>query len=185
MAKKAEKVPIRKAEPTGTELAPPGWPGRALERLHEEIDRLFEDVGFGWPLPPFGRGIFDLEPFARVERALAPLGAVSPRVDITENDKEIVVSAELPGLDEKDIEVVLSDDVLTIKGEKKEEEEEKKKGYYLMERRYGAFQRSFRLPETVDRGKIDAAFKKGILTIHLPKSAKAKAAEKKIKIKAK
>ncbi len=185
MAKKEAKVPVRKAEPVTTELVPPGWPGRALERLHEEVDRLFEDVGFGWPLPPFGRGIFDLEPFARVERALAPVGAVTPRVDITENDREITVSAELPGLDEKDIEVVLSDDVLTIKGEKKEEEEERERGYYLIERRYGAFQRSFRLPETVDKSKIDAAFKKGILTIHLPKRAKAKAAEKKIKIKAK
>ncbi len=75
--------------------------------------------------------------------------------------------------------------MLTIKGEKKEEEEEKKKGYYLMERHYGAFQRSFRLPESVETAKIDASFDKGVLTIRAPKSAKAKPAEKKIRVKAK
>ncbi|MEE9139287.1 MAG: Hsp20/alpha crystallin family protein, partial [Alphaproteobacteria bacterium] len=185
MAKRAGKVSVREAERPSSELAPLGWPGGTLERLHDEIGRLFEDIGFGWPLTPFRRGVFDLEPFARFERALAPVGAPTPRVDITENEKEITVSAELPGLDEKDIGVVLSDDMLTIKGEKREEEEEKRKGYYVMERRYGSFQRSFRLPETVDRDRIDAAFERGILTIHMPKTAKAKTAEKKIKIKAK
>jgi len=189
MAKKSGNVPVRKAakpEAGSTEVAVPGWPGRAIQNLRDEIDRLFEDFSFGTPLMPrWGRHIFDIEPFKGFERALAPITMLSPSVDVSETDKELTITAELPGLAEKDIEVTLSDDMLTIKGEKKEEEEEKKKDYYLMERRFGAFQRSFRLPDTVDKDKIDAAFKNGVLTITMPKTGKARAAQKKIKIKAK
>jgi HSP20 family protein len=186
MAKKPSKVRVQKSEKPkapSTELRPFEWPGRALQGLHEEIDRLFEDFPFGLPVSLFGRRPFELDPFRRFERALAPVRAVTPSVDVTENDKEVTVTAEIPGLDEKDIEVVLSDDLLTIKGEKREEQEEKKKDYYVMERRYGSFQRSFRLPDTVDRDKIDASFVNGLLTIHAPKIGKAKKAAKKIAIK--
>jgi HSP20 family protein len=86
-------------------------------------------------------------------------------------------------MEEKDIDVKFADGVLTIKGEKKEEREEKKKDYYLSERRFGSFQRSFRVPEGVDADKIDASFKNGVLTVMLPKSAEAQKREKKIAIK--
>ena len=96
----------------------------------------------------------------------------------------VVPGYELPGLDEKNVEIKLSNHTLTIKGEKKEEKEEKDKDYYLSERRYGSFQRSFQVPEGVDTGKIDASFSKGVLTVKLPKTAEAQKAEKKITVKA-
>jgi HSP20 family protein len=94
-----------------------------------------------------------------------------------------VVTAELPGMSEADIDVKYVDGTLTIRGEKKEEKEEKKKDYYLSERRYGSFQRAFQVPNGVDADKIDAAFKNGVLTVTLPKSAGAVRNEKKIAIK--
>ena len=107
-----------------------------------------------------------------------------PAVDIAETDKAYEITAELPGMDEKNIEVKFADGVLTIKGEKKEEKEEKKKDYYLSERSYGSFQRSFQVPDGVDTDKIEATFKKGVLTVTLPKSAEAQKAAKKIDVKA-
>jgi HSP20 family protein len=107
----------------------------------------------------------------------------TPAVDVAEKDKAYEITAELPGLDEKNVEVKVANGMLSIKGEKKEEKEEKKRGYYLSERRYGAFERRFQIPEGVDSDKIDATFKKGVLTVTLPKSATAQAAEKKIAVK--
>ena len=95
------------------------------------------------------------------------------------------MTAELPGLDAADIDVKFAHNVLTISGEKKEEKEEKKekkKDYYLSERRYGSFQRSFQLPDGIDAGKIEAKFDKGILKVTLPKTEKAQNHEKKIAI---
>jgi HSP20 family protein len=103
-------------------------------------------------------------------------------VDIAEKDKGYEITAELPGMEESDIDVKYADGVLTIKGEKKEEKEEKKKDYYLSERRYGSFQRSFQVPENVAADKIDAKFANGVLTVRLPKSAEAQKNEKKIAI---
>jgi HSP20 family protein len=105
-------------------------------------------------------------------------------VDITEDEASYKVTAELPGMSEKEIEVVVSDGTLTLKGEKRAEKEQKEKNFYLSERSYGSFQRSFTLPEGVDREKITADFAKGVLTIGMPKTAKAKEAEKKIEVKA-
>ena len=107
----------------------------------------------------------------------------APAVDIAEKDKEYEITAELPGMDEKNIDVKFADGILTIKGEKTEEKEEKKKDYYLSERRFGSFQRSFQVPDGVDADKIDASFKNGVLTVILPKSAQAQKSEKKIAIK--
>jgi HSP20 family protein len=104
-------------------------------------------------------------------------------VDIAEKEKEYEVMAELPGMDENNIDVKFADGMLTIKGEKKEEKEEKKKDYYLSERRYGSFQRSFQVPDGVDAEKIEASFKNGVLTVKLPKTAEAVKQEKKIAIK--
>ena len=124
--------------------------------------------------------MFDVEPFWRRELSFSG----TPAVDITESDKAYEITAELPGLDEKNIEVKLANGSLTIKGAKQEEKEEKEKDYYLHERLFGSFGRSFRVPEGVDTSKIEATFNKGVLTVKLPKSAEAQKAEKKIEIKA-
>ena len=106
-----------------------------------------------------------------------------PSADISETKDKLLIKAELPGLDAKDIDVSVSGDLLNIKGEKKKEEEEKDEHHHFVERYYGAFQRSFRLPVNIQSDKIDATFDKGILNISLPKSEEAK--KKKIDIKVK
>ena len=106
-----------------------------------------------------------------------------PAVDIAESEKGYEIKAELPGMDEKAIEVKVTDGSLTIKGEKQEEKEEKERDYYLQERRYGSFERSFELPESVDPDRIEASFKKGVLTVILPKKAEAQKPAKKIEVK--
>ena len=98
---------------------------------------------------------------------------LTPHVDVKETDKEIVVEAELPGMDEKDISLALQDGVLTIRGEKKHEYDEEKENYRVMERRYGGFQRSLRLPDTVDENKVEASFGNGVLKVIVPKRPEA------------
>ena len=112
----------------------------------------------------------------------APPALVAPDIDIRENDKEIVLEAELPGIDEKDVAVVVKNGVLSLKGEKKVERDEKKDAYHLSERSYGAFERSFRLPDGIDEDNIKASFEKGVLRIAMPKIAEKTPAEKKIAI---
>jgi HSP20 family protein len=152
---------------------------RPFESLRREVDRLFEDFAGGIWRSPFGRSSFDFEPGWRSTSAMG----VVPAVDVTETDKAYEVKAELPGIDEKNVEVKVTDGVLTIKGEKQEEKEEKKKDYYLSERSFGSFQRTFQIPNGVDLDKIEANFKKGVLTVTLPKSTEAQTAEKKITVK--
>jgi HSP20 family protein len=107
--------------------------------------------------------------------------ALSPNFEVAETDKEIKVAAELPGMEEKDIDITLDGNVLTIKGEKKAEKEEKTKDRHISERRYGSFQRSFSLPDNLEKENIKAGLKKGVLEIVLPKTEEAKS--KKIEIK--
>lgn len=135
--------------------------------LRHDMDTLFDD---------FFRG-FEMEP------SFGSHGRFSPKVDITESDKEIRVSAELPGMDEKDIDITLNNDSLTIKGEKKEEKEDKGKDYYRMERSYGTFCRTIPLPVEIETDKVNAQYKKGILTVKIPKSVKAIEEKKKITVK--
>jgi HSP20 family protein len=123
---------------------------------------------------------FWLEPFGVSEEWP---GSFVPTIDVTENNKEIRISSELPGIDEKDINITVSDSMLTIQGEKKQEEEEKEKGFYCRESSYGTFRRVINLPAEVDESKAEAEFKKGVLKIKLPKTAQAKTKAKKIKIK--
>lgn len=111
-------------------------------------------------------------------------GTFNPRLDFTETDKEYRVTVELPGLDEKDVDLSLANNTLTIKGEKKQEKEDKRKDYYRMERSYGMFSRSIPVPDGVDVEKVDASFKKGLLLIRLPKSEEAQKETKRIPIKA-
>jgi HSP20 family protein len=154
---------------------PAEW--RPFESLRREVDRLFEDFRLGSWRSPFGRSVFDIQSFWRGERGKAPA------VDVVEKEKAYEITAELPGMDESNIDVKFSDGTLTIKGEKRDEKEEKKKDYYLSERRYGSFQRSFGVPDGVDADKIEANFKNGVLAVTLPKTEQAQRSEKKIAIK--
>jgi HSP20 family protein len=98
----------------------------------------------------------------------------SPLVDISEDDKEYIVKAELPEMKKEEIKINVHDDVLSISGERKYEKEEKGKKYHRVERAYGSFMRSFTLPEDADGSKVNAEYKDGLLKVHLPKSEKAK-----------
>ena len=109
-------------------------------------------------------------------------GMVVPSADLKEGDGEYTLTAELPGMAETDVDLSVANGMITVKGEKTEEKKDEKENYHLTERRYGAFQRSFRLPENVDEAKIKAAFDKGVLTVTMPKSKDGKHQERKIKI---
>src|SRR6185312_5315823 len=123
-----------------------------------EIDRLFDRfTGFGLPS---AHRMFELA--APIESSFT---FNVPAVDVTEDEKAYKIMAELPGLDEKDIDVSMTGDVLTLKGEKRQEKEEKDKNWYMSERAYGSFQRAFELPYGIDRDNIAASFAKGVLTV--------------------
>ena len=177
MAEAATKVPVKTEK---EELTKPRAEYRPLETLRRQVDRLFDDFQRGYWHLPFSRTVFDVEPFWRGEVAF---GAV-PSVDIVEKDDAYKVSAELPGIAAGDIEVKYSDGMLTISGEKEEDKEVKKKDYFLSERRYGSFKRSFRVADGVDADKIEASFKNGVLTVKLPKTAEARKKTKTIAVKA-
>jgi HSP20 family protein len=132
------------------------------------------------------RSMFE-SPFRTFEPELLPqpMGLLPP-TDITENDFELTLTAELPGLEQKDVEISIQDGMLLLRGEKTEERKEgDEKRYHLFERTYGAFQRAFTLPRTVDANKITAEFEKGVLKVHMPKTAEAQAKTRKIEIAAK
>ena len=175
MAETATKMPVRN-EGKGTDR-PAEW--RPFESLRREVDRLFEDFQLGSWRSPFGRSVFDVQPFWRGEISWGK----APAVDIVDKGNAYEITAELPGMDESNIDVKFADGTLTIKGEKRDEKEEKKKEYCLSERRYGSFQRSFGVPDGVDADKIEANFKNGVLTVTLPKTPQAQRSEKKIAIK--
>lgn len=141
-----------------------------LHNFQREMNRLFDNFFSDFPLA--------LRPS---ERGFAAAG-FSPRVDVSETDEEVKVSAELPGMDEKDITVEMDDAAITIRGEKKEEQEEKGKNWYTKEQSYGFFHRIIPLPASVEGEKAKAKFKKGILTITVPKKEEEKAKRKTIQI---
>jgi len=137
--------------------------------LHREVNRLFGDVfrSFDNRLPSFG--------------SMSSFNVAWPNVEISETDKEIKVTADIPGLEEKDIEVFLDDGVLTLSGEKRSETEDKDKQF--SERFYGRFERRIPLGAEIVEDQVDARFKNGVLTIHLPKSERAQSQAKRIEIK--
>lgn len=173
MAKDDRKTPLKKTEGAAEGFMQP------FESLRKEVDRLFEDFDRGGWRSPFHRPRFDMPPLFKSEWNWS-----SPAVDITDNEQAYEVTAELPGLEDKDVEVSVANDRLTIKGEKHEEKEEEKKDYHLRERHYGTFRRTFGLPEGVDADAITADFKNGVLKVTLPKKPEAQTPEKKIEIKA-
>ena len=160
-------------------VAAPAAASDAWRSFRTEMDRLFERFAGGWGMPSLSR-MFEAEPAVSYGSSFT---VPSPAVDITEDDAAYKVTVELPGMSEKEIEVVVSGDMLTLKGEKRQEKEQKEKNFYLSERSYGSFQRSFYVPEGVDRGKIAADFSKGVLTVTMPKTAKAVEQKKKIEVK--
>ncbi len=161
--------------PVEVKSAPSGTPD-VWRSFRSEMDRLFDRFDrFGFPSFPSLPSLF--------ERS-ASFSFNVPAVDVSEDDKAYKIEAELPGLNEKDIEVSLNGDLLVLKGEKRQEKEEKGKNTYVSERSYGSFQRAFSLPDGVDRNKIAADFSKGVLTVTLPKSAETQKQQKKVEIKA-
>ena len=176
MAEAVAKLPVKTEKAQRAAL--PEW--RPFESLRREMDRLFDSFDSGFWRSPFGRSVFDVEPFWRRESTWT----AAPAVDVAESEKAYEITAELPGMDEKNIEVNLTNGGITIKGEKKEETQEKKKDYSVSERRYGSFERYFALPEGVDANKIEATFKNGVLKVTLPKTAEAQKPAKKIEVKA-
>ncbi len=161
-----------------TKTAPAPAAGRSLGQLRERWDHLFDDFFADFPRWPSLRRPFDIEPLRRLTG-----GDLMPAVDIKEQDQAYLITAELPGMEDKDVSVEVHDDLLTLHGEKRAEREEKDKGYHLTERSYGSFTRSFRLPPDADAGKADASFTKGVLTVTVPKTAEAHAKVKKIDVK--
>lgn len=136
--------------------------------LQHDMNRLFED---------FFRSFEGSSPFSRKSDMF------QPRVDVVESGKDLRVSIELPGLDERDLDVSISNDSLTIKGEKREEREDDTDGYYRLERHYGSFSRTIPFPCDVDKDKAQAVFKRGVLTVVLPKSSQINQEIKRIEIK--
>ena len=178
MSNSVKKLPVTNDDKAsehsgGTDL----W--RPLEKLRQQVDHLFEDFNHRSSLSPFSRDLFDVDPFWRREL----IGNRLPAGDITEKDKSFENTAELPGMDQKNIEVKLSNGSLIIKGEKKEDKEEKRKGYYLSERHYGSFERVFNLPKGDKADKIEASFSKGVLSLLLPKKPETMKADKVVPIK--
>lgn len=147
-----------------------GLEGHPVDFFRGEMNRLFDDFFKGFGMRPFSE---ETESF----------GVFNPMVDMTEDESSVQITAELPGMDEKDIEINLNKDSLTIKGEKKTESEKKDKESYYTERSFGSFTRVLPIPADVDPEKAEAVFKKGVLNITLPKLVKEKKAQKKIKIK--
>jgi len=142
-----------------------------LHSLHREIDKVFTDFSRNFGLP-------------RLSPTTGEAGAFfSPSMDVVENDKALEITTELPGVSEKDVEIMIVDNMLTIRGEKKTEKKEKKDDYRMVERSYGSFKRSLRLPFEVSADKIDAQFKDGILKVVLPKSPEVEAKTQKVAIK--
>ena len=162
-------VEVKKAAPAET-TTPDVW-----RSFRSEIDRLFDRFG-----SPSLRRMFDMEP---AWRSASSFTFSVPAMDMSEDEKDYKISAELPGLDAKDVDVSVSGNTLLIKGEKRQETEEKDKNYYFSERAYGSFQRAFELPRSVDRNQVSADFAKGVLTITLTKTAEAQKPVKKIEVK--
>ena len=160
----AGNVPVAK---TNLSTNPPSPSLDPLLQLHREVDRLFDDAfrGFGgrWPR-------LTLPTVASEWR-----GLLRPALDIQESDKQYRITLEAPGVDEKDIQLSLDDDVLWIRGEKRQEQEHKDGQFHRVERSYGSFQRALNLPEDANQDAIKASFKNGVLTVTIDKRSQTAA----------
>ena len=157
-------IPIKKGQRSGSVRRESLHPiDQFRQDMNDIFNHFFSDTG--------------LDPFSDERHSF------SPCLDIRETDKEYIVECELPGMDEKDIDLTLSDDILTIRGEKKQQVRDENGDYYCLERSYGRFERNLPLPEDADADHIDASFKKGILKLRVPKNQKTQPKAKKITIK--
>lgn len=162
-----------------------------LQTLRQEIDQMFDSMLSGFPTtrwrrPTFDMPTFDMEhwrdPFKRFEGTFGALNNMSPRADMRETDKAFVITAEMPGVAEDDIDVSVSERRVTIKAEKKEETRKDDEDMHISERHYGVIQRTFTLPDTADVDKAKGSFSDGVLTINVPKVPSAQGKTKKIPI---
>ena len=173
-------VPVQNKPSSPASRTAPQTPWDGWRPFREDMNRLFDRfaTGFGFPLAKQA-----LEGFPS-RASGSSFSVASPAVDVTEDAAAYKITAELPGMTEKDIEVTVSGDLVTLKGEKREEREDKSDNYHISERSYGSFQRSFYVPDGVDREKLSAEFSKGVLTLTLPKTPDAQKASKTIEVKA-
>lgn len=167
------KLPVK----TEKSSVPQSW--SAFDNLRRDLDRMFDDFGGGFWRAPLRRSLFDVLPLLSRDAGAPSM----PAVDVSDTEKAYEIAAEMPGIDEKNIEVKVSNGVLTIRGEKQDDKEEKRKDYYLRERNFGSFERSFQVPDGVDTDKIGASFKKGVLTVTLPKKPEVQKAARTIDVK--
>ena len=175
MTTKSPKAPAKNVQKAQkVQKAPePSPPVKHLAPF-EEMERWFDDA--------FNKRFFNLARFGFPELRMPWSDEISPHIDIYEEGKEVVVKAELPGMNKADIDVNISDDVITISGEKKAEEKVEKKNYYRVERSYGSFTRKLRLPAAIVSDKAKATFKEGVLEIRIPKTVEAQAKQKKVQV---
>jgi HSP20 family protein len=166
-AKKAAKslAPVYREHPEGMFAR--------LSALRDEMDHLYDSLSRSFGFPELRMPTIELPTRA---------GIADVRFEVSESDKEVEVTAEAPGLDMEDLEITLSEGMLTVKGQKRDRREQKGKDYHISERRYGSFSRSFRVPESVNEDKTSAKFENGVLSIHLPKHAKPKRRPKSIRV---
>jgi HSP20 family protein len=146
--KEKKQVPVRRGQ--GDQEM------NSIATMRDSMDRLFDD---------FFRG-FGLAPYAANER----WSSFMPHVDIVENDRNVQISAELPGMDEDDVQLSISGDALVISGEKREDKQTEGKDYYYAERSYGTFRRTVPLPSDIDQERASAVFERGVLTVTMPKT---------------
>lgn len=165
------RVPVLRSDAVAQ--YPQGSTGNPIVRLHREIDGLFENVFRGFGYSPLRSDFFT---------PLTAEGLLKPQVDIGATDKEYSITVEVPGVNEKDVTVEISDNTMTIQGEKKQQKKEKDKNYYRVERSYGSFQRVLSLPEDANQNDVKATFNKGVLTIKMPRKALPKSDVKQIEI---
>lgn len=161
-------LPVNRARSAGAYPAP-------LARFHEEFDQIFDNLMQGFPYSP--------APLLSSLRSRDVESWLRPSVDIAASDKAYTISAEIPGVDEKDIDVKILGDTLVIRGKKEQKKEEKSGDYYCVERSYGSFQRQLSLPEDADTDAIKASCKKGVLTLEIPRRAAAALPSKQIEVK--
>jgi len=158
---------------TRTDQVPARRPVDLFDAMRTDLDRVFQRFERGWP----GFGSFGL-----ANRDWGDDG-MAASLDVRDEGDKLVIEADLPGVEEKDVAVTLSGGVLSIKGERRNEREEKKGDYHLAERSFGRFERSLRLPDAIDEGRVEAKFDKGVLRVTAPKRPEAVKAERRIEIK--
>jgi HSP20 family protein len=154
----------------GTQVMPRQQQGEPVHSLRNAVNRLFDDFTMGWNMPAL---------FERTNPQYMP------RVNVAETEKDVVITAELPGMELKDIEVKLLADKILVKGEKREEKEEKTVGYHHIERTYGSFERVLPVPSNIKKESIEAVYKDGVLRVTMPKTEEAVKATKTIEVKGK